>query len=83
MFARTSADAERGRRGDLVRCSRDGIAWPSVHEITTALIKAEVISFQDLVDTGSVVEARSKARPTWRARNVMQDDGDVAFRFNA
>lgn len=46
-------------------------------------IKAEVISFQDLVDTGSVVEARSKGKARLEGKDYVMQDGDVVeFRFN-
>lgn len=46
-------------------------------------IKAEVISFQDLVDTGSVAEARAKGKARMEGKDYVMQDGDVVeFRFN-
>ena len=46
-------------------------------------IKAEVISFADLVATGSVVEARAKGKARMEGKDYVMQDGDVVeFRFN-
>jgi ribosome-binding ATPase len=46
-------------------------------------IKAEVISFQDLLDAGSVVEARSRGKARLEGKEYVMQDGDVVeFRFN-
>ena len=46
-------------------------------------IKAEVISFDDLVATGSVAEARSKGKARMEGKDYVMVDGDVVeFRFN-
>ncbi|MCM2389131.1 redox-regulated ATPase YchF [Streptomyces albipurpureus] len=46
-------------------------------------IKAEVISFGDLVDTGSVAEARAKGKARMEGKDYVMQDGDVVeFRFN-
>ena len=46
-------------------------------------IKAEVISFDDLVAAGSVAEARSKGRARMEGKDYVMVDGDVVeFRFN-
>lgn len=46
-------------------------------------IKAEVISFEDLVATGSVVEARAKGKARLEGKDYVMQDGDVVeFRFN-
>ncbi|MBC9723710.1 redox-regulated ATPase YchF [Streptomyces sp. TRM68367] len=46
-------------------------------------IKAEVISFTDLVETGSVAEARAKGKARMEGKDYMMQDGDVVeFRFN-
>ena len=46
-------------------------------------IKAEVISFADLVETGSVAEARSKGKARMEGKDYTMQDGDVVeFRFN-
>ncbi|GAA2970229.1 redox-regulated ATPase YchF [Microbacterium terrae] len=46
-------------------------------------IKAEVISFDDLIETGSVVEARAKGKARLEGKDYVMQDGDVVeFRFN-
>jgi len=46
-------------------------------------IKAEVISFSDLVETGSVAEARAKGKARIEGKDYVMQDGDVVeFRFN-
>jgi GTP-binding protein YchF len=46
-------------------------------------IKAEVISFTDLVATGSVAEARAKGKARMEGKDYVMQDGDVVeFRFN-
>ncbi|WP_168628067.1 redox-regulated ATPase YchF [Cryobacterium sp. BB307] len=46
-------------------------------------IKAEVISFGDLVETGSVAEARAKGKARMEGKDYIMQDGDVVeFRFS-
>lgn len=46
-------------------------------------IKAEVVSFADLVDAGSMVEARSRGRVRMEGKEYVMQDGDVVeFKFN-
>ena len=46
-------------------------------------IKAEVISFEDLVEAGSVAEARAKGKARMEGKDYVMADGDVVeFRFN-
>lgn len=46
-------------------------------------IKAEVISFAALVETGSVAEARAKGKARMEGKEYVMQDGDVVeFRFN-
>ncbi|GGE84708.1 redox-regulated ATPase YchF [Mycetocola zhadangensis] len=46
-------------------------------------IKAEVISFEDIVATGSVAEARAKGKARMEGKDYVMADGDVVeFRFN-
>ena len=46
-------------------------------------IKAEVISFDDLIATGSVLEARAKGKARLEGKDYIMQDGDVVeFRFN-
>ncbi len=46
-------------------------------------IKAEVVSFQDLVEAGSMVEARSRGKVRMEGKEYVMHDGDVVeFKFN-
>jgi ribosome-binding ATPase YchF (GTP1/OBG family) len=46
-------------------------------------IKAEVIGFNDLVECGSVAEAKSKGKARIEGKDYVMADGDVVeFRFN-
>ncbi len=46
-------------------------------------IKAEVVSFADLVDAGSMAEAKSRGRVRMEGKDYVMADGDVVeFRFN-
>ncbi|NED93552.1 DUF933 domain-containing protein, partial [Streptomyces sp. SID11233] len=46
-------------------------------------IKAEIISFDDLVTTGSVAEARAAGKARMEGKDYVMRDGDVVeFRFN-
>ncbi|AXK33966.1 redox-regulated ATPase YchF [Streptomyces armeniacus] len=46
-------------------------------------IKAEVISFDDLMEAGSVTEARAKGKARMEGKDYVMQDGDVVeFRFN-
>jgi len=46
-------------------------------------IKAEVVSFEDLVDAGSMAEARARGRVRMEGKDYVMADGDVVeFRFN-
>ena len=46
-------------------------------------IKAEVVSFSDLVDAGSMAEAKARGRVRIEGKDYVMQDGDVVeFRFN-
>ena len=46
-------------------------------------IKAEVVSFQDLIDAGSMNEARSRGKVRMEGKDYVMQDGDVVeFKFN-
>jgi GTP-binding protein YchF len=46
-------------------------------------IKAEVVRFDDLVETGSIAEARAKGKARIEGKDYVMQDGDVVeFRFN-
>ena len=46
-------------------------------------IKAEIVSFDDLVDAGSMAEAKSRGKVRMEGKDYVMQDGDVVeFRFN-
>ena len=46
-------------------------------------IKAEIVSFDDLVEAGSVAEARARGKARMEGKEYVMQDGDVVeFRFN-
>jgi len=46
-------------------------------------IKAEIIGFDDLIETGSIAEARAKGKARIEGKDYVMQDGDVVeFRFN-
>ncbi len=46
-------------------------------------IKAEIVSYEDLVDAGSMAEARARGRVRIEGKDYVMKDGDVTeFRFN-
>jgi GTP-binding protein YchF len=46
-------------------------------------IKAEVIGFEDLIESGSIADARSKGKARIEGKDYVMQDGDVVeFRFN-
>ncbi|MFG2193080.1 redox-regulated ATPase YchF [Streptomyces sp. NPDC048639] len=46
-------------------------------------IKAEIVSYEDLVETGSIPEARAKGKARMEGKEYVMQDGDVVeFRFN-
>ena len=46
-------------------------------------IKAEIVSFADLVDAGSMAEAKSRGKVRMEGKDYVMQDGDVVeFRFN-
>ncbi len=46
-------------------------------------IKAEVVSFDDLVDAGSMAEAKARGKVRIEGKDYVMADGDVVeFRFN-
>jgi ribosome-binding ATPase len=52
-------------------------------DLQRGFIKAEVISYQDLIDTGSVAAARAAGQARIEGRDYVMQDGDVVeFRFN-
>ncbi|MEU6081496.1 redox-regulated ATPase YchF [Streptomyces sp. NPDC047108] len=46
-------------------------------------IKAEIVSYEDLVESGSIPEARAKGKARMEGKEYVMQDGDVVeFRFN-
>lgn len=46
-------------------------------------IKAEIVSFDDLVDAGSMAEARARGKVRQEGKDYVMRDGDVVeFKFN-
>jgi ribosome-binding ATPase YchF (GTP1/OBG family) len=46
-------------------------------------IKAEIVSFNDLIDCGSMAEAKAKGKVRMEGKEYVMADGDVVeFRFN-
>ena len=46
-------------------------------------IKAEVVSYDDLIDAGSMAEAKSRGKVRIEGKDYVMQDGDVVeFRFN-
>ena len=60
------------------------VAAGEIHtDFQKGFIKAEVISFADLVDAGSVAEARARGKARMEGKDYIMQDGDVVeFRFN-
>ena len=60
------------------------VAAGEIHtDFQKGFIKAEVISFADLVAAGSVAEARSRGKARMEGKDYVMQDGDVVeFRFN-
>ena len=46
-------------------------------------IKAEIVSYEDLVELGSLIEARAHGKMRMEGKDYVMQDGDVVeFRFN-
>ncbi len=60
------------------------IAAGVIHtDFQKGFIKAEIISFADLVEAGSMAEAKSKGKVRMEGKEYIMQDGDVVeFRFN-
>ncbi|MHB0928902.1 MAG: redox-regulated ATPase YchF [Candidatus Nanopelagicales bacterium] len=60
------------------------VAAGEIHtDFQKGFIKAEVISFADLVAAGSVAEARARGKARMEGKDYVMQDGDVVeFRFN-
>ncbi len=60
------------------------IAAGVIHtDFQKGFIKAEIVSFADLVEAGSMLEAKSKGKVRMEGKEYIMQDGDVVeFRFN-
>ena len=52
--------------------------------VERGFIKAEVVSFKDLDEAGSMAEAKARGKVRTEGKDYIMQDGDVVeFRFNA
>ena len=79
-----TAGEDECRAWTVKRGARAPQAAGVIHtDFERGFIKAEVISFADLVATGSVAEARAKGKARMEGKDYVMQDGDVVeFRFN-
>ncbi|MEV7692713.1 redox-regulated ATPase YchF [Microbacterium sp. NPDC089189] len=79
-----TAGPKESRAWTIPKGSKAPQAAGVIHtDFEKGFIKAEVISFDDLVATGSVVEARAKGKARLEGKDYVMQDGDVVeFRFN-
>ncbi len=79
-----TAGPKESRAWTIPKGSKAPQAAGVIHtDFEKGFIKAEVISFEDLVETGSVLEARSKGKARLEGKDYVMRDGDVVeFRFN-
>jgi GTP-binding protein YchF len=79
-----TAGPKEARAWTIPKGSKAPQAAGVIHtDFEKGFIKAEIISFEDLVDTGSVAEARSKGKARMEGKEYTMQDGDVVeFRFN-
>lgn len=79
-----TAGPKEARAWTIPKGSKAPQAAGVIHtDFEKGFIKAEIVSFADLVETGSVVEARSKGKARLEGKDYVMQDGDVVeFRFN-
>lgn len=79
-----TAGPKEARAWTIPKGSKAPQAAGVIHtDFEKGFIKAEVISFEDLVATGSVAEARAKGKARLEGKDYVMQDGDVVeFRFN-
>ncbi|MFS0732555.1 redox-regulated ATPase YchF [Microbacterium sp. 1P10UB] len=79
-----TAGPKEARAWTIPRGAKAPQAAGVIHtDFEKGFIKAEVISFDDLVDAGSIVEARSRGKARLEGKDYVMRDGDVVeFRFN-
>ena len=62
---------------------RHGAAGKIHSDIERGFIKAEVVSYSDLMDVGSMVNAREKGLVRSEGKEYIMQDGDIVlFKFN-
>ncbi|MCS3841994.1 redox-regulated ATPase YchF [Microbacterium sp. AK031] len=78
-----TAGPKEARAWTIPKGSKAPQAAGVIHtDFEKGFIKAEVISFDDLVATGSVAEARAKGKARLEGKDYVMQDGDVVeFRF--
>ena len=71
-------------RGRSARVRRRPRRRGVIHtDFERGFIKAEIVSYDDLVQYGSVAEARAHGRVRMEGKDYVMSDGDVVeFRFN-
>ena len=79
-----TAGPKESRAWTIPKGSKAPQAAGVIHtDFEKGFIKAEVISFDDLVATGSVAEARAKGKARLEGKDYVMQDGDVVeFRFS-
>jgi ribosome-binding ATPase len=79
-----TAGPKEARAWTIPKGSKAPQAAGVIHtDFERGFIKAEIISFEDLVATGSVAEARAKGKARMEGKDYVMQDGDVVeFRFN-
>jgi len=66
------------------RCAEAREAAGVIHsDMEKGFIRAEILSFQDMITYGSTAEARNKGRLRVEGKNYIIEDGDIIeIRFN-
>jgi ribosome-binding ATPase YchF (GTP1/OBG family) len=79
-----TAGPKEARAWTIHKGDKAPVAAGVIHtDFEKGFIKAEVISFDDLVATGSIAEARAKGKARIEGKDYVMQDGDVVeFRFN-
>ncbi|MEV8339083.1 redox-regulated ATPase YchF [Leucobacter sp. NPDC077196] len=79
-----TAGPKEARAWTIKRGATAPQAAGAIHtDFEKGFIKGEIISFEDLVETGSVAEARAKGKARMEGKDYVMQDGDVCeWRFN-